>query len=108
MKKEESLNLLKTLPFVGKLAEKILDRAAPDKAAARAEQAALDRAELEGAPPSRLRLWRSFLGWVLALCFVWEVVLRPALLTWWPGLRLPPSSLDAVEALLLGMLGLGF
>ena len=102
------MNIITSLPVLGNLAAKVLDKLAPDKAEARREQAALDRAELEGAPPSRLRLWRSFLGWVLALCFVWEVVLRPALLTWWPGLRLPPSSLDAVESLLLGMLGLGF
>ena len=61
------MNIITSLPVLGNLAAKVLDKLAPDKAEARREQAALDRAELEGAPPSRLRLWRSFLGWVLAL-----------------------------------------
>ena len=102
------MKFLKSLPFLGQLAEKIVEKVSPDKSASRAQQVALDRAELEGAPPSRLRLWRSFLGWVLALCFVWEAVLRPVLATYWPGLTLPPSTLEAVQALLLGMLGLGW
>lgn len=102
------MSVLSQLPLLGSLAEKVVDKLAPNKAPSRAEQVALDRAELEGAPPSRLRLWRSFLGWALALCFVWEVVGRPVLLTYWPGALLPPSMLDAVQALLLGMLGLGF
>ena len=102
------MSLLTSLPVLGKLAEKVLEKVAPDRAASRAEQVALDRAELEGAPPSRLRLWRCFLGWALSLCFVWEAVCRPFLLTYWPALTLPPSTLEAVQALLLGMLGLGF
>ena len=74
-------------------------------------QGRINGIEIEGAPQSRLRLWRSFLGWVLALLFAWEVVGRliviPLLL---PGLetRLPPSALDQVLTVLLGMLGLGF
>ena len=102
------MSLLSTLPILGKTIEKIAEKISPDKSASRAEQSALNRAELEGAPPSRLRLWRPFLGWVLALCFVWEAVIRPALLTYWPGARLPPSTLEAVQVLLAGMLGLGF
>ena len=102
------MKLLKALPFIGQLAEKIVEKISPDKSASRAEQVGLDRAELEGAPPSRLRLWRSFLGWVLALCFAWEAVLRPVLVTYWPRAVLPPPMLEAVQTLLLGMLGLGF
>ena len=74
-------------------------------------QGRINGIEIEGAPQSRLRLWRSFLGWVLALLFAWEGVGRliviPLLL---PGLemRLPPSALDQVLTVLLGMLGLGF
>lgn len=102
------MNILTKVPVLGGLAAKVLDRLAPDKAEERREQAALDRVELEGAPPSRLRLWRSFLGWVLALCFAWEAVIRPVLVTYWPRLVLPPPMLDAVQTLLLGMLGLGF
>ena len=101
------MNIINSLPVLGKLAASLLNKLAPDKAEARREQAALDRAELEGAPPSRLRLWRSFLGWVLALCFAWEAVLRPVLVTYWPRAVLPPPMLEAVQTLLLGMLGLG-
>ncbi len=80
--------------------------------AKRAEaQSRLNEREVEGAPASRLRLWRSFLGWVLSLLFVWEVagrlVLVPLLAPQW-GEQLPPSTLDQVMSLLLGMLGLGF
>ena len=102
------MNLLSSLPILGKTIGKIAEKISPDRSASRAEQSSLNRAELEGAPPSRLRLWRSFLGWALSLCFVWEAVCRPVLLTYWPALILPPSTLEAVQALLLGMLGLGF
>ena len=101
------MNILTSLPVLGNLAAKVLDKLTPDRAESRREQVALDRAELEGAPHSRLRLWRPFLGWVLALCFAWEAVLRPVLVTYWPGAVLPPPMLEAVQTLLLGMLGLG-
>ena len=81
------MSVIGALPVVGKAVEKIMEKISPDRSASREAQAGLNRAELEGAPASRLRLWRSFLGWALSLCFVWEV---------------------AVQALLLGMLGLGF
>ena len=102
------MSLLSTLPILGKTIEKIAEKISPDKSASRAEQSALNRAELEGAPASRLRLWRSFLGWVLSLLFVWEVVVRTVILTYWPGVKLPPSVLKEITSLLLGMLGLGF
>ena len=66
-----------------------------------------NEAEIKGAPPSFLRLWRSFLGWVLALVFAWEVVGRTLIQTYWPQLTLPPSMLKEVSHILLGMLGLG-
>ena len=102
------MKFLKSLPFLGQLAEKIVEKVSPDKSASRAEQVALDRAELEGAPPSRLRLWRSFLGWALALLFVWEAVARPVLVTYWPDITLPPPVLGEVVKLLLFMLGGAF
>lgn len=74
-------------------------------------QSRINEAEVSGAPRSFLRLWRSFLGWMLSLLFVWEVVGRliviPLLFPGW-GKTLPPSALDQIMALLLGMLGLGF
>ncbi len=102
------MSVLPKLPLIGKFAEKLMEKISPDKAASREAQSSLNRAELEGAPASRLRLWRSFLGWALSLCFVWEAVFRPVVCTYWPGALLPPSVLDTVQTLLLGMLGLGF
>ena len=87
------------------------ERVLTGRASQNEAQGRINGIEIEGAPQSRLRLWRSFLGWVLALLFAWEVVgrliLSPLLL---PGVeaRLPPSALDQVLTVLLGMLGLGY
>ena len=71
-----------------------------------AAQIRLNERETENAPSSVLRLWRSFLGWVLALLFCWEVPVRLLLL---PLLDdLPPPALDQILGLLAGMLGLPF
>lgn len=85
-----------------------VDKIWPDKSKAREQQTALNQEELKGAPTSKLRLWRSFLGWALALCFVWEVVVRPVIVTYWPSVTLPPSMLEEVCKLLLFMLGGAF
>lgn len=89
----------------------LADRIVPDRNRQNEAQSRINEAEVSGAPTSRMRLWRSFLGWVLALLFCWEVVGRlvivPLFFTGWGG-KLPPSALDQVMALLLGMLGLGF
>ena len=87
---------------------KALDKFFPDRAASREQQARVNEAEVSGAPASRLRLWRSFLGWALALLFVWEVAGRTIIVTYWPDTKLPPSMLKEVMSILLGMLGLGF
>ncbi|MCD7984145.1 MAG: hypothetical protein LUG19_07830 [Desulfovibrio sp.] len=89
------------------LGENALDKVFPDRAASREAQARINEAEVSGAPASRLRLWRSFLGWVLSLGFAWELV-RPVVLHYWPGADLPPSMAKEITTLLLGMLGLGF
>ena len=74
-------------------------------------QQRLNEQEISGAPPSRLRLWHSFLGWTLSLLFVWEVagrlIIIPLLFPTW-GQHLPPSALEQVTALLLALLGLAF
>jgi hypothetical protein len=87
---------------------KTLDKVFPDRAASREQQSKVNEAEVSGAPASRLRLWRSFLGWALALLFVWEVAGRSIIVTYWPDAKLPPSMLKEVMSMLLGMLGLGF
>lgn len=73
----------------------------------RAAQSRLNEAEISGAPNSFLRLWRSALGWALALSFIWEVMARPVIVTYWPEAVLPPSFIRETTSLLLGMLGLG-
>ena len=90
------------------IGSKVMDKVWPDRAASREQQAQINQAEVAGGPASILRLWRSFLGWVLALLFCWEVVGRTVILTYWPDTKLPPSMLKEVFQLLLGMLGLGF
>lgn len=85
-----------------------MDKIWPDKSEARRQQSEINQEELKGAPSSRLRLWRSFLGWVLALLFVWEAVGRPIIVTYWPDVTLPPSVLGEVVRLLLFMLGGAF
>ena len=85
-------------------------RILPDRDRQNEAQSRINEAEVSGAPSSRLRLWRSFLGWILTLLFAWEVAGRliviPLLFPDW-GRSLPPSALDQIMALLLGMLGLG-
>ena len=86
-------------------------RILPDRDRQNEAQSRINETEAGGAPSSRLRLWRSFLGWILTLLFAWEVAGRliviPVLFPDW-GRSLPPSALDQIMALLLGMLGLGF
>lgn len=92
------------IPIIGGILDKII----PDRAKANENQSRINEAEVSGAPASILRLWRGFLGWVLALVFAWEVVGRGIVLTYWPNTKLPPSVLQDIMTLLLGMLGLGW
>lgn len=99
---------LNPLSFLGDILGKVADKITPDKSKVIEGQNRINEMEVSGAPASRLRLWRSFLGWVLALVFAWEVVVRPVVATYWPQVILPPSTLSEVSRLLLGMLGLGW
>ena len=102
------MNFLTGIPLVGDIIGKIADKIAPDKGKVIEGQNRINEAEVAGAPASRLRLWRGFLGWVLASVFAWEVVARPIIVTYWPDAKLPPSMLKEIMHILLGMLGLGF
>lgn len=97
--------------FLARLGASLIGKILPDRSAVNQAQSRINEAEVAGAPPSMLRLWRSFLGWVLALLFTWEVLGRliivPAFFPQW-GKSLPPSSLDQVMSLLMYMLGVGF
>ena len=94
------------IPLVGGVLAKVLDRVLPDKAKVNEAQSRINEAEVNGAGPSILRHWRGFLGFVCALVFAFEVVIRPVILTYWPGTLLPPSMLKEILTLLLGMLGM--
>lgn len=51
----------------------------PDRNRQNDAQSRINEAEVGGAPASMLRLWRSFLGWMLSLLFCWEVAGRSSL-----------------------------
>ena len=102
------MGFLSGLPFIGDFISKVTDKIAPNKDNVIEGQNRINEAEVAGAPASRLRLWRSFLGWILALVFAWEVIGRTIVLTYWPDVKLPPSMLAEIKYILLGMLGLGF
>jgi len=93
---------------VGKVAGKIIDTVAPDKAEARRQQFELNKAEIEKAPQSKLFLWRPFVMWLFALLAAWEIIARPIIVTYWPNVSVPPSMLETVMEVLLGGMALGF
>ena len=97
-------DILGSLMGIGK---KVIGNITGDMDKSQERQAKIDEAEISGAPTSGLRLWRSALGWALSVAFVWEVMIRPILTTYWPDITLPPSFIKEVTSLLLGMLGLG-
>ena len=93
-------------PLLGKLLDK-LTGICPDKQKMAEHQAEITKAEVAGSPQSILRLWRSFVGWILALCFAWEFMVRPVLVWYKPDANLPPSMLEEVVKLLVLMMGAG-
>lgn len=96
------------LNFIGSLLGKIADRVLPDRAKINEAQSRINETEVGGAPASILRLWRSFLGWVLALIFAWEIVGRSIIATYFPDVTLPPSVLKEITSLLMAMMGMGW
>ncbi len=102
------MSFLTAIPILGSVIEKVLDRTLPDKSESAKAQNKLNEIELGGAPASRLRLWRSFLGWVLAIVFAFEIVGRPLLATYFPQIELPPTVIEEISKLLFALLGLGF
>lgn len=96
--------------LLGKLLGLAVDKVFPDRSKVNEAQGRINEAEVSGAPASILRLWRGFLGWTLSLCFAWEVagrlIIIPMFFDAW-GKSLPPSALDKITMLLVGMLGMG-
>lgn len=94
---------------LGSLVGPVLDifkKKTTDKDKALEAQTELRKLELQEAPKSYLRLWMSFLGWVLAICFVYAGVIQPVLAFYFPKLPLPQLPLELLSRLLLGMLGI--
>lgn len=98
-------------PILANLGSTIVGKLLPDRSKSSEAQARINEAEVSKAPPTRLLLWRSFLGWVLSLLFAWEVAGRLVVIPFFfpeLGKALPPSVLEHILTLLMGMLGLGF
>lgn len=96
------------LSFLGVVVGKVLGNSTTNKDTILAAQSRINEQEVAGAPVSILRLWRSFLLWVLSLLFVWEVVGRTIMTTYWPDVLLPPPVLNKeISTILLGAMGLG-
>lgn len=85
-----------------------VDKIWPDKEKCREQQVALNRAEIEKAPSSRLLLWRPLLNTVLTYLFAYEVVIRPWVILYWPDAKIPPSYLKEIIKMLLFSLGGAF
>ena len=88
------------------LVGKVFDRLLPDKSKINDAQSRINEAEVAGGGASIFRHWRGMLGTGLTLAFLWEVIARPVIVTYWPNATLPPSMLKEILTLLLGMLGL--
>ena len=85
---------------------KAFDRLLPDRSKINEAQSRINEAEVAGGGQSIFRFWRGILGTGLVIAFLWEVIARPVVVTYWPQTKLPPSMLKEVTAILLGMLGL--
>lgn len=85
---------------------KALDRLLPDRAKLQEKQLEIN-AETERASNGRLTP-RKLLMYLLAVCFAWEVMLRPVVATYWPGTLLPPSMLQEIMLAVSATFGLGF
>lgn len=87
---------------------KLAQRWSPDKGKVLEAQSTTNAQEIAGAPKSVLRLWRSFLGWCMSLAVVWVIIVRPAILFYFPEAPLfRVEEFDQVIYILIGMLGLG-
>lgn len=101
------MSWISALPVVGGLIDKALDRLLPDKKRISEGQIELNKLELQDAPRSYLRLWRSFLFWALTLCAVYLIIVQPVLHFYFPDVPLPELPVDFSELLRLLLVGLG-
>lgn len=94
---------------LGSLAGSVLDifkKKTKDVDKALEAQTEMRKLELQEAPKSYLRLWVSFLGWVLAVTVAYAILIKPFISFYFPTFPLPELPMDVVVRLLFGMLGL--
>lgn len=117
------------IPSIIEAAKDLIDRYVPDKTAAAAAKAALDRQEAtehfqikmanialntaETSNGSWLGKWRGFLGWTCAVSAAYQLMLQPlmiAVILWitptFPVEKLPKLEWAQLGQLLMGMLGM--
>lgn len=95
--------LLKSILGLG---EKALDRVFPDRARLQEKNLEIN-AETERASGGRMTPRKLFM-YLLAVDFAWEVMVRPVIVTYWPGVTLPPSMAKEVLLAASAMYGMGF
>lgn len=82
------------------------------KAALGADQSQMEINKVEAASPDRFVAgWRPFIGWVCGIAFAYHFILQPLLAfiiaNTGGDVVLPVFDMDALSAVLMGMLGLG-
>lgn len=95
--------------LLANLADKVLGRFFTNKDKSNEAQTQINQAEIAGGPVSYLRLWRSFLGWGLAVAFMYVVIVFPVVKHYWPEANLPEitSLQEIITPILMAMLGFG-
>ena len=85
-----------------------MDKIWPDKEKCREQQTELNKLEIQGAPQSRVRLWRSYLMIVCMAVLGYVVIVQPVLVFYFPGIKLPTVAEPVVEAMVkLLFIGVG-
>lgn len=88
------------------IGEKVVEKIFPDRARLQERQLEIN-AETERASGGGFTPRKAFM-YVLVLCFVWEVMVRPVVVTYWPQTVLPPSMLKDVMLAMSSLFGLGW
>ena len=93
------MSWLTAIPVIGDLLSKGLDKAFPDKSKSREQQTEMNKLEIQGAPQSKVRLWRSYLMITICLCLLYVVIVQPIILLYWPNAKIPTIASDSVEVM---------
>ncbi len=97
------IGLLKSLLGLGGEA---LDKILPNRAKLQEKNLEIN-AETERSSGGRMTPRKLFM-YLLIICFAWEFMIRPVLVTYWPGLMLPPSISKEIWMGVSALYGMGF